>query len=47
MMQLYFKRSSSREMLPKKKTLRFILEYSKSLKIIKTKSNKLVELSLN
>ncbi len=46
-MQLYYRKSSSFRMQPKKETIQFLLDFSKSLKVIKTKSNDVIELNLN
>lgn len=48
MTQLYSnKKSSDSKMNPKKETIQFLLDYSKSLKIVNAKSNYLIELNLN
>lgn len=46
-MQLYSKKSSELRMQPKKETIQFLIDFSKSLKVVKTKSNCLIELNLN
>ncbi len=43
----YSEKSSNYEMNPKQKTVQFILNFSKSLNIIRTRSNVLIELNLN
>lgn len=47
MMQLYSKKSSDVRMQPKKETIQFLINFSKSLTIVKTKSNRFIELNLN
>ena len=47
MMQLYSKKSSSMRKQPKKETIQFLINFSKSLKVIKTKSDFVIELNLN
>ena len=47
MTQLYSRNSSDFQMQPKKETIQFLINFSKSLKIVKTKSNGLIELNLN
>lgn len=46
-MQLYSEKSSKKQMQPQKATINFLLNYSKSLKIIKTTSENTIELNLN
>ncbi len=46
-MQIYFNKSSNKQMQPKKETIQFLLDYSKSLRIIKTKSTRFIEFNLN
>jgi hypothetical protein len=46
-MQLYSKKSSDTQKRPTKETVQFLINFSKSLRIVKTKSNKLIELNLN
>lgn len=36
-----------KSIVPKQETLRFLLDYSKSLKMVKTKTNYSIELHLN
>ena len=43
----YTKRKSDFGMNPSKETLQFLFDYSKSLKILKSKTNNLIELNLN
>lgn len=45
--QLYFKKSSDFRKQPRKETVQFLINFSKSLTIVKTKSNDLIELNLN
>ena len=47
MMQLYSKKSSHLEKQPKKETIQFLIDFSKSLKIVKTESKTFIELNLN
>lgn len=47
MMQLYSEKSSDFQMNPKKETVQFLLDFSKSLTIVKTKSKGFIELNLN
>lgn len=47
MMQLYSEKSSDFQMNPKKETVQFLLDFSKSLTIVKTKSKSFIELNLN
>lgn len=47
MMQLYSRKSSDFQMQPKKETVQFLINFSKSLTVVKTKSNYLIELNLN
>jgi hypothetical protein len=47
MMQLYSKKSSDLREQPKKETIQFLVNFSKSLKVIKTKSDHFIELNLN
>ncbi|MCD8425535.1 hypothetical protein LNI88_09420 [Tenacibaculum dicentrarchi] len=47
MMRIYLDKSSDFKMNPKKETIQFLINFSKSLKVIKTKSNYLIELNLN
>lgn len=46
-MQLYSEKSSDLKMQPTQETVQFLINFSKSLKIVKTKSNHLIELNLN
>ncbi len=45
-MQVYSKKDSVKKQL-KKETIQFLLAFSKSLKVVRTKSNAVVELNLN
>jgi len=45
-MQIYSKKPSNK-MQPQKNTIQFLLDYSKSLKIMKTKSTRFIEFNLN
>jgi hypothetical protein len=47
MMQLYSEKSSEIQMQPKKETVQFLINFSKSLTIVKTKSTNFIELNLN
>lgn len=47
MMQLYPKESFDIQMQPKKETIQFLIHFSKSLTIVKTKSKNFIELNLN
>ena len=47
MKQLYSKKSSDIQEQPRKETIQFLINFSKSLKVIKTKSNLVIELNLN
>lgn len=47
MMQLYSKKSSDFRKQPKKETIQFLVNFSKSLKVIQTKSDHFIELNLN
>lgn len=46
-MQIYSKKSSDLRMEPKQETIQFLINFSKSLKTVKVKSNYLIELNLN
>jgi hypothetical protein len=47
MMQLYSKKTSDLQMQPKHGTVQFLISFSKSLTIVKTKSKNFIELNLN
>jgi hypothetical protein len=47
MMQLYSKKSSDFQMQPKQETVQFLINFSKSLTFVKTKSKGFIELNLN
>lgn len=47
MMQIYSEKSSDFTMEPKQETVQYLINLSKSLKVVKTKSNYLIELNLN
>jgi hypothetical protein len=47
MMQLYSKKSSDFQMQPKQETVQFLINFSKSLTFVKTKSESFIELNLN
>jgi heme-binding NEAT domain protein len=47
MMQLYSKKSSDLQMQPNKETVQFLINFSKSLRVVKTKSKNFIELNLN
>ena len=46
-MQLYTKKTSETQMQPKQETVQFLINFSKSLTIVKTKLKNLIELNLN
>ena len=46
-MQIYSKKSSGFQMQPKQETVQFLINFSKSLTIVKTKSKDFIELNLN
>ena len=46
-MQLYPKGTAVIERQPKKKTVQFLINFSKSFRIVKTKSKAFIELNLN
>ena len=46
-MQLYTKKPSEIQMQPTKETVQFLINFSKSLRIVKTKSKTFIELNLN
>ena len=46
-MQLYSKKSSELQMQPKQETVQFLIDFSKSTTILKTKSDNFIELNLN
>lgn len=47
MMQLYSKKPSDLQMQPKQETVQFLINFSKSLTFVKTKSKNFIELNLN
>ena len=47
MKQLYTKKSSEFQEQPKKETVQYLINFSKSLSVVKTKSNFKIELNLN
>jgi hypothetical protein len=47
MKQLYTEKSSEFQKQPKQQTVQFLINFSKSLSVVKTKSNFLIELNLN
>jgi heme-binding NEAT domain protein len=47
MMQLYSQKPSEIQMQPKKETVQFLINFSKSLTFVKTKSEDFIELNLN
>ena len=47
MMKFYTENAFPQRMQPKKETIQFLLNYSKSLKVVKTKTNYFIELYLN
>jgi len=46
-MQIYSKKSSELQMQPKQETVQFLINFSKSLTFVKTKSEDFIELNLN
>ncbi len=46
-MQLYSKKPFEFQMQPKQETVQFLMNFSKSLSILKTKSKDFIELNLN
>ena len=46
-MQLYSKKSSGIQMQPTKETVQFLINFSKSLTFVKTKTKNYIELNLN
>ncbi|WP_201293656.1 hypothetical protein [Tenacibaculum maritimum] len=47
MMQIYSDKPADFRKVPKKETIQLLIDFSKSLKIIKTQSNHFIELNLN
>ena len=47
MKQIYTKKSPDFREQPKQETVQFLIHFSKSLSVVKTKSNFLIELNLN
>tara|TARA_R110002072_G_scaffold78485_2_gene181933 strand:- start:1073 stop:1216 length:144 start_codon:yes stop_codon:yes gene_type:complete len=47
MMQLYSKKSPDFREQPKQETIQFLINFSKSLKVIKTGPDQVIELNLN
>ena len=47
MVKKYAKNSSNYMMTPTNETIQFLIDFSKGLRVVKLKTNKLVELSLN
>lgn len=47
MMQLYSKKSSETREQPRKETIQFLINFSKSLNVIKTNTDLVIELNLN
>ena len=46
-MQIYSEKSSEIQMQPKQETVQFLINFSRSLTIVKTKSKDFIELNLN
>jgi hypothetical protein len=46
-MQLYSRKPSDCRMQPRKETIQYLINFSQSLKVTKTKSNLVIELNLN
>lgn len=47
MTQLYAEKMSEFQMQPKKETIQFLLDFSKSIKVIRVNKNFIIELDLN
>jgi len=47
MMKLYTENAFEDVLKPKKETIKFLLDYSKSFKVVKTKTNYFIKLHLN
>jgi hypothetical protein len=47
MIQLYSTKSSDLQMQPNIETVQFLINFSKSLRVVKTKSKDFIELNLN
>ena len=47
MMQIYSKKTPDFQMQPKQETVQFLINFSKSLTFVKTKSENFIELNLN
>jgi heme-binding NEAT domain protein len=47
MMQLYSKKPSELQMQPRQETIQFLINFSKSLTIVKIRSKNFIELNLN
>ena len=47
MMKLYTEETSSIQKQPKKETVQFLINFSKSLRVVETKSKGFIELNLN
>jgi len=47
MAHIYSEKSSDYKMNPSRKTIEFILDFSKSLKVIRTQDNSFIEMNLN
>jgi hypothetical protein len=47
MRNFYTTKRMTQALSPKEKTIRFLLDYSKSLKVVKTKTNYAIKLHLN
>ncbi|WP_428744899.1 hypothetical protein [Tenacibaculum sp.] len=47
MIKIYSEKSSDFRMEPKQETVQYLINFSKSLTVVKTKSNYLIELNLN
>jgi hypothetical protein len=46
-MKLYTENASPKRVQPKKETIQFLLNYSKALRVVKTRTNYFIELYLN
>ncbi len=47
MMNFYTKNLETKNLRPKKETIQFLLDYSKSVEIVRTKTNYFITLHLN
>lgn len=47
MMKLYTENAFENRLKPRKETIQFLLDYSKSFKVVRTKTNYFIKLHLN